>query len=117
MLPAIIIIGGNGKIVFRAASRVLYQFPVFIVYAGFQAALELDVDLFRLLRSAKIVLTICIFPELVELNVDQCAPGVGKDCGNWVGVWLLNHAFHGVVDHIGGIATFRNSYALQPGTI
>ena len=114
LLPAIIIIGGNGNIGFRA---VVYRFPVFIFYAGCQAALELDVDLFRLLRSAKIVRTICIFPELIELNVDQCAPGVGKDCGNWVGFFLLNHAFHHVVDHFGGIAIFRNSYALQSGTI
>ena len=88
MLPAIIIIGGNGNIGFRA---VVYRCPVIIFCAGCQAALELDVDLFRLLRSAKIVLTICIFPELIELNVDQCAPGVGKDCGNsGQVVWLLS---------------------------
>ena len=71
--------------------------------------------MFRPVRSAKIVRT---FPELIELNVDQCALGVGKDCGNWAGVWLLNHAFHhGVVDLLGGIATRRNGYALQFGTI
>ena len=84
--------------------------------AGCQAALELDVDCIRLVRSAKIARTICIFPELVELNVDQCALGVGKDCGNFRIVALLNHAFHhGVVDHMGFIA-IRNGYALQSGT-
>ena len=119
ILPAIIIIGGNGNIV-RAA--VVYRFPVIIVCAVCQAALELDVDLSRPLRSAKIVLTICIFPELIELNVDQCALGVGKDCGKFriVRIFaLLNHAFHhGVVfDQMGGSATIRNGYALQFGTI
>ena len=116
LLPAIIIIGGNGNIGFRA---VVYRFPFFIVCAGCQAALELDVDLSRPLRSAKIVLTICIFPELIELNVDQCALGVGKDCGNFqiVRIFaLLNLAFHHVVDHLGFIIR-RNSYALQFGTI
>lgn len=57
LLPAIIIIGGNGNIGFRA---VVYRFPFFIVCAGCQAALELDVDLSLAARSAKIVLTICI---------------------------------------------------------
>ena len=116
-LPAIIIIGGNGNIGFRA---VVYRCPVIIVCAGCQAALELDVDLFRLLRSAKIVRTICIFPELIELNVDQCALGVGKDCGNFRIVRIFarhNLAFHhGFADHL-GVLTFRNSYALQFGTI
>ena len=120
ILPAIFIFGGNGKIVFRAVSRVLYQCPFFFTC---QAALELDVDLSRLVRSAKIVLTICIFPELIELNVDQCALGVGKDCGNFQFVRIVrifalhNLAFHhGVVDHMGGL-TLRNGYALQFGTI
>ena len=70
--------------------------------------------MFRPVRSAKIFRT---FPELVELNVDQCALGVGKDCGNWGGACLLNLAFHhGVVDHM-GVLTIRNGYALQFGTI
>ena len=119
-LPAIIIIGGNGNIGFRA---VVYRCPVFIVCAGCQAALELDVDLSRPLRSAKIVLTICIFPELIELNVDQFALGVGKDCGNFQIVRIVrifarhNLAFHhGVVDHM-GVLTIRNGYALQSGII
>ena len=112
MIQPAVIFGDNGNIVLRAVSRVPYRCPVFFTC---QAALELDVDLFRPVRSAKIVRT---FPELIELNVDQCALGVGKDCGNWAGVWLLNHAFHhGVVDLLGGIATRRNGYALQFGTI
>jgi len=99
--------------------RVFYRFPIFIIHAGFQAALELDVNLFRLVLKFLIV---CIYPELIERNVDQCAPGVGKDCGNFrivrVGA-LHNLAFHHgvVVEHLGGIATSRNGYALQSGTI
>ena len=110
----------NGNIVFLAVSRVVYRFPVFF---GFQAALELDVDCIRLIRSANFR-TICIFPELIELNVDQFALGVGKDCGNFqigriVRLFALhNHAFHhGVVlDQMGFIA-IRNGYALQSGII
>ena len=103
----------------RAVSRVPYRCPVFFTC---QAALELDVDCIRRVLCTKIR-TICIFPELIELNVDQCAPGVGKDCGNFqivriVRIFaLLNLAFHhGVVDHIGFIVS-RNGYALQSGTI
>ena len=109
----------NGNIVFLAVSRVVYRFPVFIGCVGFQAALELDVDCIRPVRSAKIVRT---FPELIELNVDQFALGVGKDCGNFqlgriVRIFALhNLAFHHVVDHIGFIVR-RNSYALQSGII
>ena len=56
---------------------------------------------------------------LIELNVDQCALGVGKDCGKFRIFALLNHAFHHgvVVDQMGGFATIRNGYALQFGTI
>ena len=111
----------NGNIVWAVCSRVVYRFPVCIVLAGCQTALELDVDCTRPVLCSK-VLTICIFPELIELNVDQCALGVGKDCGKFriVRIFaLLNHAFHhGVVfDHMGGFATIRNGYALQFGTI
>ena len=109
----------NGNIVFLAVSRVVYRFPVFF---GFQAALELDVDCIRLIRSANFR-TICIFPVLIELNVDQCALGVGKDCGNFQIVRIArifarhNLAFHhSVADHLGGL-TFRNSYSLQSGFI
>ena len=106
----------NGNIVQRVVSRVFYRFPIFIICAAFQAALELDVNLARLVLK---FLILCISPELVELNVDQCAPGVGKDCGNWGGICLLNLAFHHgvVVDHMGGMAISRNGYALQSGTI
>ena len=63
------------------------------------------------------MLRLSVPSELVELNVDQCALGVGKDCGNWGGACLLNLAFHhGVVDHM-GVLTIRNGYALQCGTI
>ena len=107
----------NGNIFWAVYFRVVYRCPVCFVYAGCQAALELDVDCIRLIRSDNVII-ICIFPVLIELNVDQCALGVGKDCGNWAGVWLLNHAFHhGVADHLGGIATRRNGYALQSGFI
>ena len=113
----------NGNIVFRVVSRVVYRCPVCIALAGCQAALELDVDLSRPLRSAKIVRTICIFPELIELNVDQFALGVGKDCGNFqigriVRLFALhNHAFHhGVVLDQMGFIDIRNGYALQSGT-
>ena len=116
-LPAVIT-AGNGNIVWAVCGRVFYRCPVCIVCAGFQAALELDADFIRLVRSTK-VRTICIFPELIELNVDQFAPGVGKDCGNFRIVALLNHAFHHgvVVDHMGRIAISRNGYALQSGII
>ena len=108
----------NGNIVFRVVSRVLYRCPVCFVCAGCQAALELDVDFFRLIRSDN-VLIICIFPVLIELNVDQCALGVGKDCGKFRIFARLNHAFHHgvVVDLMGGMAIRRNGYALQFGTI
>ena len=105
--------------IFAARGRVVNNIPRGILSTVCQAALELDVNLVRLVRCTKDRI-ICIFPELVELNVDQFALGVGKDCGNFRIVRLFarhNHAFHhGVFDHMGFIA-IRNSYALQSGTI
>ena len=68
--------------IFAARGRVVNNIPRGILSTVCQAALELDVNLVRLVRCSK-VLTICIFPELIELNVDQCALGVGKDCGKF----------------------------------
>ena len=103
--------------IFAARGRVVNNLPFGIRSTVF--ARELDVNLVRLVRCTK-DRTICIFPELIELNVDQFALGVGKDCGNFRIVRIVarhNHAFHhGVVDHMGGL-TFRNSYALQSGII
>ena len=112
--PAVICMANRN--IFAARGRVVNNLPFGIRSTVF--ALELDVNLVRLVRCTK-DRTICIFPELVELNVDQCAPGVGKDCGNWGGICLLNLAFHHgvVVDHMGGMAISRNGYALQSGTI
>ena len=108
--------------IFAARGRVVNNIPRGILSTVCQAALELDVNLVRLVRCTKDRI-ICIFPELIELNVDQFALGVGKDCGNFqIGriVRLFarhNHAFHhGVVDHMGFIA-IRNGYALQSGII
>ena len=70
----------NGNIVQRVVSRVFYRFPIFITRLGFQAALELDINLARLVLK---FLILCIYPELIERNVDQFALGVGKDCGNF----------------------------------
>ena len=109
----------NGNIVWAVCGRVVYRCPVFFTC---QAALELDVDCIRRVLCTKIR-TICIFPELIELNVDQFALGVGKDCGNFQIVRIVrifarhNLAFHhGVVDHM-GVLTIRNGYALQSGII
>ena len=106
--------------IFAARGRVVNNLPFGIRSTVF--ALELDVNLVRLVRCTKDRI-ICIFPELIELNVDQFALGVGKDCGNFQIVRIVrifarhNHAFHhGVVDHMGFIA-IRNGYALQSGTI
>ena len=65
--PAVIF--GVNRNIFAARGRVVNNIPRGILSTVCQAALELDVDLFRLLRSAKIVRTIFIFPELIELNV------------------------------------------------
>ena len=109
--------------IFAARGRVVNNLPFGIRSTVF--ALELDVNLVRLVRCTKDRI-ICIFPELIELNVDQFARGVGKDCGNFQSFRIVrivrifarhNLAFHhGVVDHLGGL-TFRNSYALQSGII
>ena len=100
--------------IFAARGRVVNNLPLGIRSTVF--ALELDVNLVRLVCCTK-DRTICIFPELIELNVDQFALGVGKDCGNSQIFARHNHAFHhGVVDHMGFIA-IRNRYALQSGTI
>ena len=109
--------------IFAARGRVVNNLPFGIRSTVF--ALELDVNLVRLVRCTKDRI-ICIFPELIELNVDQFALGVGKDCGNFQSFRIVrivrifarhNLAFHhGVVDHLGGL-TFRNSYALQSGII
>ena len=108
--------------IFAARGRVVNNIPRGILSTVCQAALELDVNFIRLIRSDN-VLIICIFPVLIELNVDQFALGVGKDCGNFQIVRIArifarhNHAFHhGVVDHMGFIA-IRNGYALQSGII
>ena len=107
----------NGNIVQRVVSRVFYRFPIFITHLGFQAALELDINLARLVLK---FLILCIYPELIERNVDQFALGVGKDCGNFriVRIFTLhNHAFHHgvVVDQMGIVFAARNRYALQSG--
>ena len=68
--------------IFAARGRVVNNIPRGILSTVCQAALELDVNLVRLVRCTK-DRTICIFPELIELNVDQFALGVGKDCGNF----------------------------------
>ena len=100
--------------IFAARGRVVNNLPLGIRSTVF--ALELDVNLVRLVCCTK-DRTICIFPELIELNVDQFALGVGKDCGNSQIFARHNHAFHhGVVDLMGFIA-IRNGYALQSGTI
>ena len=106
--------------IFAARGRVVNNLPFGIRSTVF--ALELDVNLVRLVRCTKDRI-ICIFPELIELNVDQFALSVGKDCGNFQIFRIVrifarhNHAFHhGVVDHMGFIA-IRNGYALQSGII
>ena len=104
--------------IFAARGRVVNNIPRGILSTVCQAALELDVNLVRLVRCTKDRI-ICIFPELIELNVDQFALGVGKDCGKFRIFARHNHAFHHgvVVDHLGGMAIRRNGYALQCGTI
>ena len=106
--------------IFAARGRVVNNLPFGIRSTVF--ALELDVNLVRLVRCTKDRI-ICIFPELIELNVDQFALSVGKDCGNFqigriVRIFARhNLAFHhGVVDHM-GVLTIRNGYALQSGII
>ena len=101
--------------IFAARGRVVNNLPFGIRSTVF--ALELDVNLVRLVRCTKDRI-ICIFPELIELNVDQFALGVGKDCGKFRIFARHNHAFHhGVADLLGGMAIRRNGYALQSGFI
>ena len=103
--------------IFAARGRVVNNIPRGILSTVCQAALELDVNLVRLVRCTKDRI-ICIFPELIELNVDQFALGVGKDCGKFRIFARHNHAFHhGVADLLGGMAIRRNGYALQSGFI